>query len=135
MEETQLHRWIDIPPSSTQSDQLVACPAGYLIDDYQFRLAGARPLRVDLRSGQVRLPTGLSDARIPGGSATVLGLTLDPRRSLASISFQALAQDVVIRTLATTLIRQGMSGAAIGRMLENGKGPQAIVTLQRAHGF
>lgn len=77
----------------------------YLIDDYQFRLAGARPLRVDLKTAKVRLPTGSSDARIPGGSATVLGLRLDPSLSLANISFRALAQDVVIGTLGATLIR------------------------------
>jgi len=76
----------------------------YLIDDYQFRSPGARPLRVDLKTAQVRVPDG-RERRIPGGSATVLGLALDPTRTLQSVTVRALAQDVVIGVIAATLTR------------------------------
>ncbi|NIJ21060.1 hypothetical protein FHS95_002752 [Sphingomonas naasensis] len=76
----------------------------YLIDDYQFRAPGERPLRVDLRTGAVRVPTG-DGKMIDGGAATVLGLPLDPARPLASVTIRALAQEVVIGTLGMTLVR------------------------------
>ena len=43
----------------------------FLIDDFQFRAPGERPLRVDLKTGRVRMPAG--EERPEGGSATVLG--------------------------------------------------------------
>jgi len=77
----------------------------YLIDDYQFRAPGPRPLRVDLATGTVR-PGGGGEGgeqSVAGGAATVLGLPLDPRRPLKSLTVRARANDVVIGLLAATV--------------------------------
>lgn len=80
----------------------------YLIDDYQFRVPGLSPLRVDLASARVRRggEAGGSEGteqRIKGGAATVLGLELDPNRPLKSLTLRARANDVVIGLLAATI--------------------------------
>ena len=80
----------------------------YLVDDYQFRVPGPRPLRVDLATAKVR-QGGAADGShgaeqaVKGGSATVLGLKLDPRRKLKSLTVRARANDVVIGLLAATI--------------------------------
>lgn len=78
----------------------------YLIDDYQFRVPGPRPLRVDLATGRVRTG-GTSVEQVEGGAATVLGLPLDPRRPLRSLTVRARANDVVIGLLAATIEEEG----------------------------
>ncbi|MHA6723931.1 DUF4450 domain-containing protein [Sphingomonas sp. RS2018] len=80
----------------------------YLIDDYQFRAPGPRPLRVDLATGRVRRGgeadgSAGNEQRVKGGSATVLGLPLDPTRPLKSLTVRARANDVVIGLLAATV--------------------------------
>lgn len=80
----------------------------YLIDDYQFRVPGTAPLRVDLATARVRRGGGPggsegSEQRVPGGAATVLGLELDPKRPLRSLTVRARANDVVIGLLAATV--------------------------------
>ncbi len=76
----------------------------YLIDDYQFRVAGPRPLRVDLATGLVRAGGARKGGEeVDGGSATVLGLPLDPGRPLRSLTVRARANDVVIGLLAATI--------------------------------
>jgi hypothetical protein len=81
----------------------------YFIDDYQFRFNGPLPIRVDLKSGSERA----LDARtfkgrgrtVPGGAATVFGLSLNPAKTLRSLTVRALANDVVIGLMAATLER------------------------------
>ncbi|WP_347304149.1 DUF4450 domain-containing protein [Croceibacterium sp. TMG7-5b_MA50] len=80
----------------------------YLADDYQFRIPGPRPLRVDLATAKVRQAGGADggtgpERRIPGGSATVLGLPLDSQRTLQSLTVRARANEVVIGLLAATI--------------------------------
>jgi hypothetical protein len=81
----------------------------YFVDDYQFRLDGPLPPRVDLKTGQVRLletQTFKGQGRVvSGGAATVLDLPLDPDRELRSLTVRALANDVVIGLMAATLTR------------------------------
>ncbi|HEX8302649.1 DUF4450 domain-containing protein [Sphingomonas sp.] len=79
----------------------------YLVDDFQFRSPGPPPLRVDLKSGKVRVAALRSrvPSEIDGGAATVLTLILDPKRPLRSVTIRALANEVVIGTLAATLVR------------------------------
>ncbi len=82
----------------------------YFIDDYQFRLDGPLPARVDLASGKVRVLDrekfkGRGGA-IKGGAATVLELTLDPAKTLQSLTVRALANDVVIGLMSATLARE-----------------------------
>jgi hypothetical protein len=81
----------------------------YFIDDYQFRRPEPIPLRVDLKTGMVRV-LDLEDFKghggvVPGGAATVLELPLDETRELRSLKVGALANEVVIGLMAVTLIR------------------------------
>ncbi len=81
----------------------------YFTDDYQFRIDGPLPTRVDLKTGEVRVldaATFKGQGRIvPGGAATVLELALDPDKELRSVTVRALANDVVIGLMAVTLAR------------------------------
>lgn len=81
----------------------------YFVDDFQFRRPEPLPLRVDLKTGAVRALTFPEfkgqGRRIPGGSATVLELPLDPARELHSLTVRALANEVVIGLMAATLVR------------------------------
>src|SRR5262249_49574783 len=63
------------------------------------------PTRVDLKTGNIRVPVRGSGGTIPGGAATVLTLPLDPNKELRSLTVAALANDVVIGLLAATLVR------------------------------
>ncbi|WP_438483200.1 DUF4450 domain-containing protein [Oleiharenicola lentus] len=75
----------------------------YFIDDYQFRHDAPRPWRVSLKTGEVYSSKGVG-AKIPGGAATVLALSLDPKKQLHSLTVRALANEVVIGLLAATLV-------------------------------
>lgn len=81
----------------------------YLTDDFQFRAPGPPPLRVDLKTGRIRTPALRSpianESQIDGGAATVLTLRLDPKRPVRTVTVRALANDVVIGTLAASLVR------------------------------
>lgn len=81
----------------------------YFIDDFSFARPGGLPLRVDLKTGQVRVldpETFKGRGRtIPGGAATVLDLTLDPTKELQSLTVRALANDVIIGLMSATLER------------------------------
>jgi len=88
----------------------------YFIDDFQFPRPGPLPLRVDLASGAVRVldPEGFKGkgARVPGGAATVLGLSLNPLKELRSLTLRALSNDSVIGLMAATLVRPPEVAAA-----------------------
>ncbi|MFC5459343.1 DUF4450 domain-containing protein [Massilia niabensis] len=80
----------------------------YFIDDYQFPYCGQLPARVDLKTARVRLlePSALPQAlqaKIDGGSATVLALPLDRSKPLRSVALRTLANDVVIGLMGVTL--------------------------------
>ncbi|MBI2513045.1 MAG: DUF4450 domain-containing protein [Opitutae bacterium] len=81
----------------------------YFVDDFAFARSGALPLRVDLKTGAVRVLDADSfkgrGRAAPGGAATVLDLALDPERELASLTIRALANDVVIGLMSATLER------------------------------
>lgn len=81
----------------------------YFIDDFQFRDEAPLPVRVDLKTGNVRVLEREAfkgrGGKIPGGAATVLELTLRPDRELISLTVRALANDVVIGLMAATLVR------------------------------
>jgi hypothetical protein len=81
----------------------------YFIDDYQFRVDGPLPIRVNLKTGEVRVldsKTFKGQGRvIPGGAATVLEMDLDPAKELKSLTVRAVANDVVIGLMAATLER------------------------------
>lgn len=81
----------------------------YFVDDFAFARPGALPLRLDLKSGTVRVldPTTFKGAGrvVPGGAATVLDLSLDPTKELQSLTVRALANDVVVGLMSATLER------------------------------
>jgi hypothetical protein len=81
----------------------------YFIDDFAFRRPGPIPPRVDLKTGEVRMPdvNGFKGkgGKVPGGAATVLDLPLKPDKELKSLTVRALANEVVIGLMAVTLER------------------------------
>lgn len=81
----------------------------YFIDGHAFNRPEPVPLRVDLKTGQVRAGTPADytkrDAEIPGGAATVLALPLDPAKELRSLTLRTLANEVVIGLMAATVER------------------------------
>ena len=81
----------------------------YFIDDFQFRTEGPLPVRVDLKTGSVRVLDRETfkgrGGRVPGGVATVLALTLEPGKELKTLTVRALGNDVVIGLMAATLVR------------------------------
>jgi hypothetical protein len=81
----------------------------YYIDDFAFARPEPLPLRVDLRTGRVRVLDMESfkgtGGTVRGGAATVLTLPLDPTRELKSLTVHALANEVVIGLMSLTLAR------------------------------
>jgi hypothetical protein len=81
----------------------------YLLDDYLFVDKARLPLRVDLATGKVRVLD--ADAfkgkgrDVPGGAATVLGLQLDPAKTLVALEVECELYGVVLALLAATLVR------------------------------
>jgi hypothetical protein len=81
----------------------------YFIDDYAFARPEPLPVRVDLKTGKVRvLKVDEFKGRggeVPGGAATVLDLPLNPNKELQSLTVRALANEVVIGLMSVTLQR------------------------------
>jgi hypothetical protein len=81
----------------------------YFIDDFQFQVDAPLPMRVDLKTGRVRVLDGESfkgkGGKIPGGAATVLELVLNRDKELKSLTVRALANEVIIGLMAATLAR------------------------------
>ena len=81
----------------------------YFVDDFAFRRSGGYPVRVDLKTGKIRVldlascQTGRRT--VAGGSATVLDLMLDPAKELKSLTVRATANEVVIGLMSATLQR------------------------------
>jgi len=81
----------------------------YYVDDFAFARPEALPIRIDLRTGKIRVLQmdsfkGTGGA-IPGGAATVLALPLDATKELQSLTIRALANEVVIGLMSLTLAR------------------------------
>jgi hypothetical protein len=81
----------------------------YFIDDFQFRVEAPLPVRVDLKTGAVRVLDAAAfkgrGGKVPGGAATVLELPLNRDKELKSLTVRALANEVVIGLMAATLAR------------------------------
>lgn len=81
----------------------------YFIDDYAFRRPEPVPPRVDLKTGNVRVPDITSfkgkGGKIDGGAATVLDLPLNKNKELKTLTVRTLANEVVIGLMAITLTR------------------------------
>ena len=81
----------------------------YFIDDYAFRRPGPLPVRVDLKTGKIRVLDEKTFAgkgrRVAGGAATVLDLDLDPAKEVKSLTVRAIANEVVIGLMSATLQR------------------------------
>jgi hypothetical protein len=81
----------------------------YYVDDFAFARPEPLPVRVNMRTGQVRvleMDSFKGTGRvIPGGAATVLDLPLDPAKELKTLVVRALANEVVIGLMSVTLER------------------------------
>jgi hypothetical protein len=81
----------------------------YFIDDFQFRRPEPIPIRVDLKTGNVRVLDIAAfkgkGGPVPGGAATVLALPLSSAKELRSLTVRATANEVVIGLMAATLVR------------------------------
>jgi hypothetical protein len=72
-------------------------------DDPGFRPGSQLPLRLELSTGRVYVPG--PDSRPAGGAATLVALSLDPEKTLLSLTLRTLANDVVAGLMAVTLAR------------------------------
>jgi Domain of unknown function (DUF4450) len=83
----------------------------YFTDDFQFRMDGPMPIRIDLQTGEIRILDAAAfkgiGRKVQGGSATVLTLQLDPSKELKTLTVRTLANDVVIGLMSATLVRSG----------------------------
>ncbi len=81
----------------------------YFIDDFAFARPEPLPVRVDLRTGKIRvlkMEEFKGQGRIvPGGAATVLDVPLDANKELKSLTVRAIANEVVIGLMSLTLQR------------------------------
>lgn len=81
----------------------------YYIDDFAFARPEPLPVRVDLKTGKIRVLEMSSfkgtGGKISGGAATVLDLPLDATKELKSLTVRALANEVVIGLMSVTLAR------------------------------
>ncbi len=81
----------------------------YFIDDFQFRRPEPVPIRVNLKSGEIRvIDIAQFKGRggpVPGGAATVLDLPLQSGKELKALTVRATANEVVIGLMSATLVR------------------------------
>jgi len=81
----------------------------YFIDDFAFARPEPLPVRVDLKTGKIRV-LNMEEFKgtgrvVPGGAATVLDLPLDATKDLKSLTVHAIANEVVIGLMSVTLAR------------------------------
>ncbi|HEY5346442.1 MAG TPA: DUF4450 domain-containing protein [Verrucomicrobiae bacterium] len=81
----------------------------YYIDDFAFARPASLPVRVDLKTGKIRVLEMNSfkgtGGKISGGAATVLDLPLDATKELKSLTVRARANEIVIGLMSVTLER------------------------------
>jgi hypothetical protein len=81
----------------------------YLLDDYCFINNAPLPPRVDLRTGNTRILDPVAfhgkGRTVPGGSATILHLPLDPAKDLASLQIEVQLYGIVVALMSATLDR------------------------------
>ncbi len=81
----------------------------YFIDDFAFARPGPLPVRVDLKTGLIRILKmktfkGSGDF-VPGGAATVLAMDLNPHKILKTLELKAMANEIVLGLMSVTLQR------------------------------
>ena len=81
----------------------------YFIDDFQFRRPEPVPIRINLKTGSIRV-IDIAEFKgrggtVPGGAATVLQLPLQSGKELKSMTVRAIANEVVIGLMSATLLR------------------------------
>ncbi len=81
----------------------------YFIDDFAFARPEPLPVRINLKTGNIRV-LDMADFKsrggvVPGGAATVLALPLDGKKELKSLTVRAIANEVVIGLMSVTLQR------------------------------
>ena len=84
----------------------------YIEDGLAFTTGAPKPLRIGLKTG-VLLPAnpkytsikGLTNTAIDGGAATVLGMPLNPNKTLDHLVLRTTARDVVVGLISITLLK------------------------------
>jgi hypothetical protein len=81
----------------------------YYIDDFAFARPEPLPVRVNLKTGKIRV-LNMAEFKgrggsVPGGAATVLDLPLDASKELKSLTVRAIANEVVIGLMSLTVQR------------------------------
>ncbi|UZR98831.1 DUF4450 domain-containing protein [Chondrinema litorale] len=91
----------------------------YYQDGYAFNIDYPKPYRVHLKSGLITRDfkeytslKGFSDFVIDGGAATILDLSLNPKKTLKQLTVKALANDVVIGLMSATLVSATLVNAS-----------------------
>jgi hypothetical protein len=86
----------------------------YLLDDYFFVDNAPLPPRVDLRTGKTRILDPIAfhgkGRTVPGGSATILHLPLDPTKDLATLQIEVQLYGIVVAVMGATLDRSAGGG-------------------------
>ena len=81
----------------------------YFIDGFAFARPEPAPPRLDLKTGTLRLMDASQfksrSQNIPGGTATILDLPLNPDKELRSITLHSIANDAIIGLMAASLAR------------------------------
>jgi Domain of unknown function (DUF4450) len=81
----------------------------YLIDDYAFARPQPLPVRVNLKSGEVRI-LNMPDfkghgGKVTGGAATVLDMPVREDLEIKSVTVRAIANEVVVGLMSMTVAR------------------------------
>ena len=81
----------------------------YFIDDYAFRRPEPLPIRIDLKTGKMRVLDMATfrgkGGKVPGGAATVLDMDLDDNKQLSSLTIRTLTNESIIGLMSATLVR------------------------------
>ena len=81
----------------------------YFIAEIAFARPGPLPLRVDLKTGRIRVLDHRTFAgkgrAVTGGAATVIDLKLESAKEVKSLTVRAIANEVVIGLMSATLQR------------------------------
>lgn len=98
--------------SLTNPDNWCPIEQDFYVDGKAFTVPEPRPYRLHLKTGKVSRDlgkelgiTGVYGREIEGGAGVLLDMSLDPEKTLESLTLEAVANDVVIGLMGVTLQR------------------------------
>ena len=96
----------------TNPDNWCSIEQDFYVDGKAFTVPEPRPYRLHLKTGKVSRDlgkelgiTGVYGREIEGGAGVLLDMSLDPEKTLESLTLETLANDVVIGLMGVTLQR------------------------------